>query len=64
MTTVRWVFKNGYTFDTVCEEFEGFTDERSGKIVGYSIKGATKCKPLNINFDELVAVIEVEDDVD
>jgi len=65
--TIRWVFKNGYTFDTVCEEFESTVNKiaiDNGMISGYKASGITKNKPVGIDLTELIAVIRITEDED
>jgi len=64
--TIRWVFKNGYTFDTVCEDFKSSKSKllTTGMIGSFTAKGITKNKPLGMDLTELIAVIRlVEDEI-
>lgn len=62
--TIRWVFKNGYTFDTVCGEFSSGKSKlaSNGMIESYKAEHITKNSPIGIDFAELIAVYRLVDD--
>lgn len=62
--TIRWVFKNGYSFDMQCEEFESTKPKLSqtGMIESFNAKKITKNKPIGIDFSELLVVYRLVED--
>lgn len=62
--TIRWVFKSGYYFDMICDEFTSTSSKLSstGMITGYEATGITKNKPIGIDFTELAAVYRLFND--
>lgn len=59
--TICFVFKSGYSFKTKCEEF---SLKRNGfdMITGYTIKGITENKPIELNFEDIVCIYRVLSD--
>lgn len=56
--TIKFILKNGVSFDMKCEEFTLNTNG-FGQITGYSYKGAYENQVLHLDIDEIAACLRV-----